>query len=211
MFFQKVLKGICFDDDALADRMLTDEGILCNWWRKVGPITLPQIAGQLTERNLLWHLNHYSDLDSGEAFGKHSPFISTTAGTVERDAALGINVVHAPLMTALWFATNGFTSVGYIYYAYLMTLGKQAIQLKDFSEEVRDLHIYSTFLPHHPEGEVVAKIAIVAAQLERYEKFDGPACRASFAASSVPTPTLSQHNPNYADPVRFTNLRGFVS
>ncbi len=211
MFFQKVLKGICFDDDDHADRILTRDGIECNWWRKVGPITTAQIAEQLTERNLLWHLNHYDDLDLDEAFGRHSPFISTTAGTVERDAALGVNIIHAPFMTALWFATNGFRSVGYIYHAYVMTIGKQAIELRDFSEEVRDLNIYASFLPYHPEGEVVAKIAIVAAQLERYEKFDGPACRASLAGDNLPMPISTQNNPNYADPLRFTNLRGFVS
>src|SRR5688572_16223914 len=98
MFFQKVLKGIAGLTREAADATL-QTGILCNWWHTVGRISPAQIVEKLTERNLDWHLNHYDDSDplmDDEPFYKNTPFISATAGAVERDAFAGRNIIFDP-------------------------------------------------------------------------------------------------------------------
>lgn len=57
-----------------------------------------------------------------------------------------------PCSQVLQFATDGFRRRGYV-----LTLGKQSIPMREFAEEVRELHIYTSFLRYHPEGEIVAK------------------------------------------------------
>jgi hypothetical protein len=169
MFVQKFLKSICGLRDAEAASMVREQGIQCNWWRKVKKITPPEIQNKLTDRNLDWHLNHYDaiDPDTGEEFYKNTPFISTTAGTVERQAFLWRNEVRSAFITALEFATENFTVSGHVFYGYIFTLGKTAVALEAFSEEVRELNVYTMFLPFQPEGEIAAKIHIPAVNIER--------------------------------------------
>jgi hypothetical protein len=197
LFFQTVLKGIGGIGDDEADAILTRDGIMCNWWRTVGEISPSEWQAKLTERNVLWHLNHYNDVDpsTGSPFSKNTPFISTTAGTVEREPT--DNVKFPGFATAIRFATGDFTRDGYVFYGYVYTLGKKALVLVDFSEEVRDLLIYTSFLPFHPEGEILTKIHIPAVRLEKFEKYaaDGRLI-------------CTKANANYAAPERYTNIRG---
>lgn len=213
MFFQMILKGIAHDDDTWAQHTLSERGILCRWWNRVGRIAPEEVTARLTERNLMWHLSRYTHLDptfNNEPFCDHTPFISTTAGAVERIAMLRRNRVFSPFMTALTFATDGFTRVGYIFHGYVFTLGKKAVPLEAFSEEVRDLYVYSQYLPFYREGEIVAKVQIPAVNLRKYEKFDPAACRADLAAGRKPRPIDVVANPHYLPPRRFANLRGIV-
>jgi hypothetical protein len=213
MFFQMVLKGIAGLSRDEADDMF-HAGILCNWWRRVHRISPPEVVDKLTERNLDWHLNHYGDPDPmmGNApFSDNTPYISTTAGTVERDEFASRNVVFDPFFTALRFATLDFTTTGHIFYAYVFTLGRQSIELCAFAEEVRELNIYTNFLPFHAEGEITAKIEIRGPQIERWEEYDGPAAHLAFQNATSPAATATRTNPIYAPPARFCNIRGFVS
>lgn len=213
MFLQFVLKGIALDDDSDAQQVLRDTGILCNWWRKVRTITPMEIKEQLNERNLDWHLNRYQDrdpLENNEQFFVHTPFISTTAGAVERDQLLHYNWIHPPLVTALQFATKDYTVPGYIYYGYVFTLGKKSIELASFAEEVRELHVYTQFMPYQLEGEIVAKILIPSVNLEKYEKYDPQQALDDLRAGRRPDYIDVQYNDSYANPERFSNLRGFV-
>jgi hypothetical protein len=212
MFFQKVLKGITGLTTPQADAYF-DEGIVCNWWRTVGTISPAQRLAQLTPRNLDWHLNHYDDVDphTGQPFRVNTPFISVTAGSVERDVFFQRNLVFDPFLTALQFATQDFTTTGHIFYAYVFTLGKPSIELEEFSEEVRELNIYRNFLPYHHEGEITAKILIRAPQLERWEAYDGPAALTDLSLGRVPAPSSSSANTRYQPPERYCNIRGLVT
>lgn len=209
MFIQHVLKGITGINDADADRAMRDTGILSNWWRRVGTISPAEITARLTENELEWHLGRYNDHHppSGMPFGQNSPFISTTAGTVERDAWQQRNLVFPPLITALAFATADFSSAGHLFYAYLFVLGKKSVELEGFAEETRDLNVYSRFQLFHPEGELAAKISIPPQQIERWERFDGPAALADLRARRPPRPVARSVNPAYQPPERFHNIR----
>jgi hypothetical protein len=213
MFFQKVLKGIPDLTSGEANESFVG-GIICNWWRRVHRISPQEIAQKLTERNLDWHLNHYGDPDplmSDAPFSENTPFISVTAGTVEREEFFRRNIVFDPFITALRFATRDFSTAGYIFYAYVFTLGRQSIDLRAFAEEVRELNIYRHFLPFHPEGEITAKIEIRGPQIERWEQYDGPAALAALQSADVPQAVSSRSNPLYCPPERYCNIRGLVT
>ena len=103
MIIQRVIKGISriSENDALH---ILSVGIVCNWWHKVNPLPEHEVPLRLTERNLDWHQNRYNDPDpfeSGEQFRLHTPFISTTAGTVERDTFNDTNVLNPAWKEAL--------------------------------------------------------------------------------------------------------------
>lgn len=212
MFIQRVLKGISGVSRSLVQTIASDTGIKCNWWRTVGKISTGQIKDKLTEHNLIWHLNEYETVDpkTGKPFSENTPYISTTAGTVERDSFLANNLIFPAWLTALRFATDDFTKTGYVFYAYVFVLGKQSIPLMQFSEEVRDLHIYTQYLPYHPEGEIVAKIYIPAVNIEKVEEYDPGMAEASFKSNKLPLPTWTYKNPAYANPEPFSNLRGVL-
>jgi hypothetical protein len=212
VYFQRVLKGIHGVDDDHAKDMLCARGIACNWWRRVGVISPPEIQDKLTERNLDWHLNRYDQFDPscGLPFCDDTPFVSTTAGAVERDALLARNIIHPPLLTALRFATDNFTQDGYVFHGYVYTLGKKSLDLEEFAEEVRELHIYTAHLPYQPEGEIVAKIHIPAVRLEKLEKYCAQDVFTQLAGGLAPTPVWTHRNPLFRPPERYSNVRGYV-
>lgn len=89
MIVQWCVKGMAFGggDDQARSLIYSREGIQCNWWRDVKNITAPGIRDKLTEENLNLHVNHFTIVDSstGRQFRELTPFISLTAGTVERE------------------------------------------------------------------------------------------------------------------------------
>lgn len=96
MIIQRVIKGIGGISRSDASGIL-GTGIICNWWHKVRTLPSAEIPQRLVERNLDWHQNRYDEPDpteGNEAFGQHTPFISTTAGTIERNAARQRNIQH---------------------------------------------------------------------------------------------------------------------
>jgi hypothetical protein len=218
MIFQKILKGIggigSTDSESDKAALLTlANGIICNWWRTVNPLPDNEIPNKLTERNLFWHLEHYDRHDplTGAPFHKNTPYISTSAGCVERDAYRGINFILSPFLTALNFATDTFTRRGYIFYGYVLVIGKQSIPMREFAEEVRELHIYTGYLRYHPEGEVVAKISIPSVRLEKVECYDPSKALIDLRRGVDPTPEWTENNRNFQPPERFNNVREVVS
>lgn len=218
MIFQKVLKGIK-DLDQSAAQHIIDNGIMCNWWRKVGAITPGGIKQHLNSINADLHLNHYHKpvpagnplaIIEASSFGDVSPFISTTAGVIQRDTKLKKNVLFDPFMTAIRFATNNFTTNGYIFYAYLITIGKVAIEMEQFSEEIRELHIYKEYLPYHKQGEIMAKILIPSVQIEKAHFYDGPQAKKDLDAGKMPTPEIIP-NTSYQAPEKLSNIREVLS
>jgi hypothetical protein len=218
MVFQKVLKGIKGITESDAQKIL-NEGIMCNWWRKVGRIYPFQIKDHLNSLNAELHLSHYNEpvpssstlsKIGGSTFGEVTPFISTTAGAIQRDKVAKNNILFPPFLTALKFATNNFKKDGCIFYAYLVTIGKVAIEMEQFSEEVRELHIYKDFLPYHSQGEIMAKIIIPSVQIEKVEFYEGKKALKELKAGILPTPKVIK-NDDYQAPEKLSNVREVLS
>jgi hypothetical protein len=85
MFFQYVLKGISGIGHDEARYMLCKSGIACNWFRNTRHIFTEEIPAKLTVDSLDWHLHCYDRQmpDTNEPFRESTPYISTSAGTVE--------------------------------------------------------------------------------------------------------------------------------
>lgn len=214
MVFQKVLKGINGLDNNQA-KSIVDNGLMSNWWRKAGNITPADIKLHLNMDNLKLHLNRYhhpvppgnplSILYTGK-FGNVSPFISTTAGTIERDLNTKRNLIFPPFMIALNFATNNNKSNGYIFYAYLMTVGKIAVEMEQFSEEIRNLYVYRDFQPYYRQGEIMAKVFIPSVQIEKVEGFSSASVKLAQSRGVLPVPDFVYDNPTYQAPEKLSNI-----
>ncbi|SFF07174.1 hypothetical protein SAMN05518672_11565 [Chitinophaga sp. CF118] len=219
MYFQKVLKGVnALNDEDAEAYIIGGNGIVSNWWRAKHEIYNHEIQDQLTENNVIHHLNNYDTplpanhpyASLGKTYGHVTPFISTTAGAVQRDDFYKTNIIFPAFITSLRFATDNFKSEGYIFYAYLITIQKKSVELVQFSEEVRELHIYQKYLPYHHEGEIVAKINIPAVQIEKAEKYDGPAVLKELKQFKRPSAIKTLINSNYADPLAYTNIKELI-
>jgi hypothetical protein len=214
MIFQKVLKGIVGVSQAQARAMLDQTGVICNWWRKVNLLPENEIPERLTEDNLFRHLSAYDQPDPitpGSTFGETTPFISTTAGGVERDPSNALNWQLSALITAIAFATENFSAKGVVFFAYVNVLGKKSIAMREFAEETRELNIWTDFQPYHPEGEIVAKISIPPPHLEKAQGYDGPRARADFNAHRKPAPLWTEYNTtHYVPPELLSNVREFL-
>lgn len=154
----QVYKGICGMSPGEAEARLTRFGIASRWWRE--SVGADEILAQLTDSALMRHLNDYDN------FGPMTPFISTTAGSVVRDANGRVNIIETAEYIATDFATDGFTRDGWVFAGYVFTLGRKAVSQQAFAEEVRELNIYTGYLPYQPEGELVAKFHLPAVQLK---------------------------------------------
>jgi hypothetical protein len=216
MFFQRVLKGIpaaTGNDPGLTEdmvrRIVAGEGIICNWWHNKpdGAITLPEIQAKLTETALYDHLVNYDTVKS------ETPFISTTAGTVASEVELERYTLFPAIYTAVRFATRNFSQDGYVVHAYVYTLGKRAIELEEFAEEVRDVNTYTSYYAWHPEGEIVAKIHIPARRIEKIEQYRHTGLAEQLDQGIIPTPAPGDvfADPSvYRDPLQYANVRGYL-
>jgi hypothetical protein len=213
MFFQHVLKGIHGIDRDEAVEILHSRGILCNWWLNAKTIKPDEVASKLTEQNLEWHLNRYDKEhpSTKEPFSRHTPFISTTAGTVEPDVARRRNYLRPALLTAALFATNWYAGDGWVFSGYVYTLGKPSVELQEFGEEVRDLHVYLDYLHFRDEGEVVAKIEIPCYRLDWCEFYQGKDLYRQLSSGEEPRTTEPRiSNPGYRPPYSYANVRNIL-
>ena len=214
MIIQKVIKGL----GGLADGVdpipvVFVNGLICRWWQEVNPLPMAMVSGRLNERNLSWHQNHYEDLDPqqhNEPFCKKTPFLSTTAGTVERDIFFQTNAIHPAWIQALQFATDGWSRDGFLFYCYVFVLGKKALAHSMFAEELRELNIYTGYSPFHPEGEVTAKISIPTGQIEKAEYWSLTKMASDLANNRLPTPDRVETNPKYLPPDDYSNVRDLL-
>lgn len=213
MIIQQVIKGLSDLSDPEVDHIF-QSGIVCNWWRTRGHLPQNEVPDRLTDRNLEWHQNSFTKADplQGNApFCDNTPFISTTAGTVERDTVNRTNTLTHAWKTALYFATDRWTKDGWLFYCHLFLIGKPAIAMEPFSEELRELNIYTGFSPFHPEGELTAKLVIPTAQIERADFWSLSDARAAAAAGSLPTPQRTRSNQHFVKPEEYNNLRALLS
>jgi len=212
MIIQKVIKGISGISENEAIQIFQG-GIVCNWWRKVNPLPRHEVPLRLTQRNLDWHQNHYTASDpseGGEEFGRHTPFISTTAGTVERDTFTKTNIMHPAWEVALPFATESLKTDGYLFYCYLFIIGRPAVALEGFAEELRELNVYTSFSAFQPEGEITAKIVIPPAQIEYAEFWRAEDVMEAVDQGILPTPTKTIRNNLFISPDIYNNVRDLL-
>ncbi|MFE9917646.1 hypothetical protein ACFYPG_21055 [Micromonospora sp. NPDC005553] len=162
--------------DVDARSILSDgTGIRCRSWLIMDPEPFPidENLRRLTERNLELHINNYSYRDpvSNVPFHDVTPFISLSAGCVERDVTLKTNVTHTALRTALDFATTDYTQPGrprcpgWVFYCYVLVSANRAVAIPGVAEEYRELNHNRAFSQWYWQGEVAAKINVPSAQI----------------------------------------------
>jgi hypothetical protein len=213
MIIQKVIKGIGGIDEDKVDHILRT-GITCQWWQEVNPLPQHEIPLRLTERNLAWHQNRYDSpdpLEGDRPFYLRTPFISTTAGTVERDTFLQTNMLQPAWIEALRFASDVWSRDGYLFYCHLFIIGKKSVGLQLFAEEIRELNIYTGFSPFQPEGEIAAKIIIPPAQIEKAEYWPMDKLLEDISLDQIPSPAKIINNPLFLPPEDYTNVRDVIA
>jgi len=148
------------------------------------------------------HVNHFSDIDpsSGRPFSEQTPFISLSAGVVERDAAAKTNYVHRARKVGFWFGSNfGASPTAYIYVCWVVLAPRSAVEVEAIAEEVRDLNTYRRYSDFQTEGEIAVKIIVPDNQIQQCERWD------------LNADTLSQtwvyKNPRFTLPELLTNIR----
>lgn len=209
MIIQQVIKGLSNLTDQEVDSIF-ETGILCNWWRTNGSLPQGQVPDRLTQPNLDRHQNSFDKPDpaqGGQPFSRNTPFISTTAGTMERSVAMRTNLLTPAWRTALYFATDRWTTDGWLFHCHLFLIGKPAVQMEAFSEELRELNIYNAFSPFYVEGEITAKLVIPTAQIERADFWLLADARSAAASGSLPQPSRTLSNTNFVNPEDYNNLR----
>ena len=80
-----------------------------------------------------------------------------------------------------------------------------------FSEEVRELHVYSDFSLYQLEGEVTAKIQIPTAQIQKAEEWKLGDVQVALANGSLPTASQTITNGRFIDPSTYSNVRAVLS
>lgn len=208
MIVQWCMKGLALDDDKEAKDILNSgNGLVSNWWRVNKEYVPSQLRGLLTPQTMDVHVNHFSSPNprTGMPYSYDTPYISLSAGTVERDTMRGTNHVHRALRTALLFGTqHGRRESAYVYTCWVMLAPRRASAVEGVAEEVRDLNTYRSFSPFQLEGEITAKIAIPDNQIQSCKKWQlddlGPSYKCLW----------QQQNPRFVRPDVLKNIRDVI-
>jgi len=208
MIVQWCIKGMHLPDNPTAARLIDDRmGIVSNWWRTAGKINPAQVRAKLSPHNVNMHVNHFTQIDpvTGKPFCEGTPFISLSAGGVERDVFARTNHVHTARRTALWFATQfGKKDYGYLYTCWVLLAPRMAAEVEALAEEVRDLNTYRRYSAYQTEGEVLAKIAVPDNQIQKCERWQLNASRTAYEC------VWDHPNMRFTDPHRLTNVRELI-
>ena len=208
MIVQWGVKGLWLPDDDHAKAIIDLQlGIVCNWWRDVGRITLPEQFQKLTPTNLDHHVNHFNSPDpaTGRPFNEVTPFISIACGTVERDTAAATNHVHSALSTALLYGTRfAAANVGYLYRCWMLVGPRPAVEVQGVAEQVRDLNTYRRYSAYQTEGEMTAKVVIPVNHIQQCEKWVWNRTAKDFMLEWV------HPNPAFTEPERLSNVRELI-
>lgn len=208
MIVQWCMKGLALDNDNEARNILDNgNGLVSNWWRTRKEYIPSQLQGLLTTQTMDMHVNHFNSTSprTGKPFSQDTPYISLSAGTVERDAMRGTNHVHRALKTALLFGTRqGRQDFAYVYTCWVMLAPRRACPVEGVAEEVRDLNTYRSYSPFQLEGEIAAKIAIPDNQVQSCQKWELDVLSSSFKCAWV------QHNSRFTPPEVLTNVRTVI-
>ena len=109
MYIQTCVKGVSDISSVQAKEIINGRGLARNWWRRERHISPAQIDERLTAAELDLHVNSYDQREHPTRTGivsTETPFISMTAGAVERSVFLRTNLVHPAHRTALFFASK---------------------------------------------------------------------------------------------------------
>ncbi|WP_420627861.1 hypothetical protein [Candidatus Leptofilum sp.] len=201
MIVQWVIKGIDGSMPSGIDRqqaiyIANTSGILSNWFRAYSSIPIDQFDTKLTRANLDHHVNNYAQVRS------ETPFISLTAGNVERDAYTQTNRILPAKRIALEFATSNGQHPGFLFFCWVIAGLKPAVRVEGLSEQVRDLTTYQRYSPYQLEGEITAKIRIPSNQIQRVEQYDPEV--------GFSQPTWQYQNIGFTTPDTVSNLREFI-
>jgi hypothetical protein len=177
MIVQWCCKGIAKIDENAAWQILADGiGLRCRHWLELPPyepFPVAEALRRLTERDLDLHVNNYSYRDPGTArpFYETTPFISLSAGCVERDATIRRYRTHRALRTALQFATRDFSlpdrprCAGWVFTCYVLVGVNKAVTIPSVAEEIRELNHNRAYSDWYPQGEITAKINVPSTQI----------------------------------------------
>jgi hypothetical protein len=206
---QWCLKGLRLNSPAAADQILASgSGLLSNWARSRHRIYWNEVTAKLTPVAIDRHVNHFNDLDpdSGQPYNAVTPFISLTAGTVERLPGLATNRPRRALDTALWFGSGfGTSDTAYVFVCWVIVGPRPAPGVASMAEEVRDLNQYRSYSAFQTEGEVLAKISVPDNQIRGYERWQRQ------GTPGVWIRTGSQRNRRFVEPEVLTNVRELIS
>src|SRR4051812_4820274 len=109
MIVQWCCKGVEDLPPQVVRSILTDGvGLSCRFFQLNDPMPYSVAAARLTEYHLDLHVNHYDEAEpsTGLAVRDITPFISLSAGCVERNTLLKTNILYGARRTALAFATQ---------------------------------------------------------------------------------------------------------
>jgi len=169
----KGMHGITLED---ACAIMGSRGLTCAWWRHAGRISSAEIDERLTAEELDLHVNSYEDKHPtrGGRVKDESPFISLTAGQVERDKYEADNLTHPAHLVAMRFATNFGNLRGecFLFYCWVIVGMRPSVPVRHLAEEVRELNTYARFSPFQLEGEIVAKVEVPPRQIEKFEHYE---------------------------------------
>ena len=207
MFVQMCMKGMSGITLADAQAIMVKRGLACAWWRAARHITSAEIDDRLTAEELDLHVNAFADQHptrSGRVRDE-TPFISLTAGSVERDAFLATNDVHTAHEVALNFGTDlGHQGECFLFYCWVFVGLRPSVPVRHLAEEVRELHSYTKYSRFQPEGEIAAKVGVPASQIEKLEHYEYRADR----SQKLRIRRLGVYdNPRYVGPHDVTNYR----
>lgn len=209
MIIQWCIKGIHLSGgDAEADDILrSPNGLMSAWVRNTKSVPFSAIPPKLTRDNLNRHVNHFTAIDpsTGVPYQNNSPFISLSAGTIERDRVAQTNLVHRARWRALQFGLDfGRQNVAYLYTCWVLLAPRPSPDIEGVAEEIRDLNTYRQYSEYQCEGEVTAKLRIPTNQIKCYQKWtwDRPA--------RTLTPSQPVSNPAFLPPELLSNVRELI-
>jgi hypothetical protein len=145
----------------------------------VDPLPFDEVPQRLDDFQLALHQNSYYAPDprfKGKVCDT-TPFISLTAGCVQRDDALAANVVHRAHLIAVDFATDFGTTRGHLFYCWVVANRRPAVAVRNVAEELRDLNSNRPYSAYQLEGEIAAKIDLPAPQILAYQTVEYQAAR----------------------------------
>lgn len=202
MLVQWCLKGVAWSfsfGDAEALRALSHDGLTSNWMRANATRPFDQALrdahAALSDAALAAHVNAYATVAAG------TPYLSLSAGVIERDSRTRLPIHHHAWTTALDFATNGGTDEGYVFACWVQLPGNPAPELPGFGEEVRNLNLHQRFAWWHHQGEIAAKLVVPPRQIQRVMKF---------TRTLRQIPLAGGWNTQFVPPERISNIRGVV-
>ena len=177
MIIQWCCKGIQDLPKRDVQNILTDPvGLKSRYWLSTDPNPFPisQALQRLTEQDLDLHVNHYNYRDpaTGRPFYETTPFISLSAGCVDRDTTIHTNKTYRAFQTALDFATiadhNQPTAgrrPGWVLFCYVLVSVNPAVRIPSVAEEIRELNHNRAYSQWYSQGEITAKINVPSAQI----------------------------------------------